>query len=290
MHEALLELFRNRPTLAPELLRDALRVPLPEYTEARIDSANLTQIQPTEYHADLVVLLLDGEPVLGIIVEVQLRPDERKGYTWPVYVASLRACLECPVCLLVVAANESTSRWASRSIEIGGSNHFTPFVLGPSGVPVITDEARARADPELAVLSAIAHGRDADIERTVRIAIAAQQASSGLDDNRCWLYCDLIQTALSEAARKALQDMALTNYEYQSEFARRYIALGRQEGQEQGGLEGRADLIARQLARRFGPLGETVRARLSQASIDELNAIGERLLNAASLDEALGIR
>jgi hypothetical protein len=73
LHEALLLLFRNRPTLALELLRDALHVEwLPAYTEVRIDSAELTDIQPAEYRADLVVLLLNGVPVLGIVVEVQL--------------------------------------------------------------------------------------------------------------------------------------------------------------------------------------------------------------------------
>jgi hypothetical protein len=40
LHEALLELFRNRPTLAPELLRDVLRVALPAHTEVRIGSAD----------------------------------------------------------------------------------------------------------------------------------------------------------------------------------------------------------------------------------------------------------
>jgi hypothetical protein len=69
LHEALLLLFRNRPTLAPELLRDALRVALPPYTEVRIDSAELTDIQPAEYRADLVVQLLKGVPVLGIVVD-----------------------------------------------------------------------------------------------------------------------------------------------------------------------------------------------------------------------------
>src|SRR5687767_6854547 len=60
LHEALLLLFRNRPTLAPELMRDALRCELPAFTEARIDSADLTDVKPAEYRADLVVLLLDG--------------------------------------------------------------------------------------------------------------------------------------------------------------------------------------------------------------------------------------
>ena len=42
LHEVLLQLFRNRPLLAPELLREALHVELPKFSEARIDSADLT--------------------------------------------------------------------------------------------------------------------------------------------------------------------------------------------------------------------------------------------------------
>jgi hypothetical protein len=71
-------LFRNRPALAPELLREALQVELPNYSEVRLESADFTDVFPAEYRADLVVLLVDGEPVFGIIVEVQLQPDPRK--------------------------------------------------------------------------------------------------------------------------------------------------------------------------------------------------------------------
>ena len=69
-HEALLLLFRNRPELAPELLRDALHIALPAYSEVRLESTELTDLSPAEYRADLVVLLVDGKPVLGIVVEV----------------------------------------------------------------------------------------------------------------------------------------------------------------------------------------------------------------------------
>jgi hypothetical protein len=131
LHEALLQLFRNRPKLAPELLRDALSVDLPAYTDARIDSAELNEVQPTEYRADLVVLLLEGVPVYGIVVEVQLAPDERKQYVWPVYIASLRARVKCPLCLLVVTADDACARWAARRISIGGGTVITPIVLGP---------------------------------------------------------------------------------------------------------------------------------------------------------------
>jgi len=46
-------------------------------------------------------------------------------------------------------------------------------------------------------------------------------------------------------------------------------------------------LIAKQLRARFGPLPKTSHARIASASVEELEAIGERLLNAATLQEAL---
>ena len=65
-HDALVLLFRNRPSLAAELLRDALHVPLPAYSEVRLESSDLTDVSPAEYRADLVLLLVDGSPVLYI--------------------------------------------------------------------------------------------------------------------------------------------------------------------------------------------------------------------------------
>ena len=243
LHEALLLLFRNRPALAPELLRDALRITLPQYSDVRIDSAELTDVQPAEYRADLVVLLLEGVPVLGIVVEAQLSPDERKR-------------------------------------DLGGGNVFSPLVLGPSGVPEITDEKQAREDPELAVLSAMAHGQDTDYGKAARIALAAQFASLGLDEDRSRLYFDLVRASLSEAARKELKAMDPAKYEYQSEFAKRYFA--------QGQTEGRAHLVRRLLSLRFGALPPEALARITAASIEDLDAIGERLLTAQTLQEALG--
>lgn len=192
LHEALLLLFRNRPQLAPELLREALHIELPLYSEVRLDSADLTQLQPAEYRADLVVLLYEGEPVLGIVVEAQLQADPDKRYTWPVYVAGLRARIRRPVCLLVLTVNEVVAKWAAQSVDLGGGNYFTPLVIGPSGVPEVTDEEAARADPELAVLSAMAHGHDADAHKALRIAVTAMTASVGLDQERLTLYFDLV--------------------------------------------------------------------------------------------------
>jgi hypothetical protein len=290
-HEVLLLLFHNRPQLAAELLREALRIDPPPYAKARIGSAELSEIDPVQYQADLVVILEDEAPVLGIVVEVQLAPDKDKRFVWPVYAINLRARLRCPVCLLVVTTDDGVARWAAKPIELGGGNQFVPLVLGPAGVPEVTDPAQARADPELAVLSAMAHGNGVDVRRAVQIALVAEAATHGLDENRNRLYFDLIWASLSDAARKELQmfDPAkfMREYQYQSEPARRWFAQGREEGRAEGEAAGRAALVCRQLAARFGPLTAEVDARIRCASIAQLDAIGERLLTASTLAEAL---
>jgi hypothetical protein len=51
----------------------------------------------------------------------------------------------------------------------------------------------------------------------------------------CW---DLVQSALGEAARAAFEAlMANGTYEYQSAFARKYVAQGRAEGEARGKAE-----------------------------------------------------
>jgi predicted transposase YdaD len=142
----------------------------------------------------------------------------------------------------------------------------------------------------------MAHGRDANHERAVEIALAAQKASLGLDADRSKIYFDLILNSLGEAARQALKNMDTRKYEYQSDFARQYIAQGRAEGAAEGRSEGRAEgealgraaLIVRQLILRFGPIEAHLQSRIQRASIAELEAIGERLLAAHTLQEALG--
>jgi hypothetical protein len=90
LHESHLLLFRNQPALAADLIRGALGVTLPSYTDARVISAELTDIQPAEYRADMVIEFSRGKPVYAIIVEVQLSVKRRKRFIWPAYVASPR--------------------------------------------------------------------------------------------------------------------------------------------------------------------------------------------------------
>lgn len=227
-HEVLVDLFRNRPSLAPEIITEVLGETLPTYTEARLVSIDLTEVQPAEYRADVVVLLLvDGEqPVRVIVVEVQLEKKPRKRYAWPAYLAVSRAIHECPADLLVVAPDPVVAAWCAEPIEMGPRGFVLhPPVLRRADVPVVTDAAEAARRPELGVLSAMAHG---ETEQGATIAGAVLPAVRGLDDERARFYYDLVVNSLHEAARQALEAV-MKGYEYQTDFAKKYVAQGRTE-------------------------------------------------------------
>ncbi len=149
--------------------------------------------------------------------------------TWPVYVTGLRARFECPACVLVVTPDEKVAEWARVPIELGPGARIDPWVVGPSAIPIVRDFETAHRDPELAVLSVMAHGRAAGGDE---IGHAALEGTRGLIDERSLLYSDLIYASLSEANRTAMEVlMAAGKYEYQSDFAKTHQALGRAEGQ-----------------------------------------------------------
>jgi hypothetical protein len=128
--------------------------------------------------------------------------------------------------LLVVAPQHDVAAWCAEPIDTGIPGFvLTPPVLGRGAVPIITDPIEAARRPELAVLSAMAHG---DGEQGAAIAAAVLPAVRQLDDERARFYGDLVLNCLNEAARRALEAM-MKGYEYQSDFAKKYYAQGRAE-------------------------------------------------------------
>ena len=67
------------------------------------------------------------------------------------------------------------------------------------------------------------------------------------------------------------------------------IQQGVQQGVELGVLQGKQQLLIRQLETRFGPLDEVTRERLKVASGQELDTWAERVLDAPSLVEVLRV-
>lgn len=158
-HEAVCEMFRHRPDLAAELLGGPLGVPLPAWREARLRSENVTDDRLAEFRSDVVVEYWQTTRGFAVIVEVQLDEDDDKHFSWPFYTYGLRYRLRCPVKLLAICPAERVATWAARTIDLGhpGST-LTPLVLGPDQIPQVVDPEQATRLPELAVLSALAHG------------------------------------------------------------------------------------------------------------------------------------
>jgi hypothetical protein len=283
-HEALIEIFGHRPSLAAELLSGPLGVELPDYQQARLDSADLTEVAPTEYRADAVVVLTAGDsPVLAVVVEVQLGRDPVKRWSWPVYLTTLRARLRCPTVLLVICPNPATASWYAHPIPLGHPGLvLTPLVLGPNQVPVVVDPAQATRLPELAVLSAMAHGAHPDREE---IWHALLTALATVDRERSTLYSDVVLAALPVAARRRLEAlMATRTYEYQSEFVRRYVFQGRAEGR----AEGKASALLAVLDARGVAIPDDDRRRIAECTdLPQLDEWLRRAATAHSIQDVL---
>lgn len=281
-HESLILLFRNQPELAAQLLREALHVELPAYTEARLASSDLTEVVPTEFRADAVVLLVDGKPVLGVIVEAQLSRDERKRFSWPAYVSVLRARHECPVELLVVTPERAVAAWAAAPItlDLVGDSVVRPRVLGPDAVPVVTDPAQAAREPELAVLSAMAHGKG-DTQTAVAVALAATAFLDHLSHEQRVLYLALVESALGDAAKKAFEMHPQTE-KLMSSWQRGSFEKGRTEGV----VLSKADDIIDVLDARGLSVTDEQRQRItSTTDLELLRTWLRRAVTVASADE-----
>ncbi|MCL2779829.1 MAG: hypothetical protein FWD73_17700, partial [Polyangiaceae bacterium] len=235
LHEAQVLLFRNQPELALKLLRDSLGVALPDYQEARIEPGDLNEIVAVEHRADLIIALrVEDRPVLGVVLEVQTERDKAKKYSWPVYRALVRQRMQCPACVMVVTHRESVARWARKTIRLGpDGGKLRPYVISPSMVPVVRDVKRAALDPELALLSVIAHQSKEPPERTAAVAKAVVKGARRVDSQREKDYLDAVISTVSEAVRPLFEELMA----YQSEFARKYVAEGEARGRAEGEIQ-----------------------------------------------------
>lgn len=273
-HESYVRLFKDRPTLAAELVRAVFGPVIGEFTDVSMESIELTDIEPAERYADVVFVLgVGGKAVHAIIVEVQLDPKPQKLFSWPMYLATARARFRCPVDVLVFTPSPSVARWAARRIELGCRASFEPFVVGPDGTPVITDPEAAARDRELAVLSAMAHGKG-PVDEAVRIALTALEAVRTFADSRALLYSDMILAALSPAARAKLEELMAQSYEFQSDFARRHRARARAE-----------DVVAFLEARGLAVSDEQSERILACTDMDQLDRWVRKAATVASTDE-----
>ena len=289
-HEALVTLLRNAPSLLVDLIWPERQI---EARSIHIAHDDFVDLNLAEYRADDVVLIGDDPraPLAALIIEVQTLIDPAKRRSWPLYAAGTFARQGCDVDLAVVTLDRDVAAWAARTINtgrLGGGLTITPIVVGPDRIPRITDPEAARRAPELAVLSALAHGGDPDAEP---IALAALTALADLDNDRETFYADLVLHRLGPAARMLLEKlMSTANYQYQSEFARKYFFEGKAEGKAEGKVEGKAEgeaaLLLRIIDRRGVAISAHDRDRVLRCTdLAQIEAWADRALTATSRDQ-----
>jgi hypothetical protein len=282
LHEGIVALVREKPELAADLLRQLLHVAVPAFTEARLAEASLNDLVPTEYRADAVVLLVDGTPVFGIIVEA------RSGSGEAVHLADVRhqraSRYRCPVVVLVVTPDAATARWAAEPVDLGGDTSWRSLVVGPEGIPVITDPSAATREPHLAVLSAMAHGRDDDVGTAVAVAAAAASGAATLPEPLRMLCFALIESSLGDAARKTFE-MLPQNERFMSELMSKLTS----ERQVRSLAEGEARALLRVLERRDIATSVEQRERvLACSDLATLEAWLDRAAMAPTAQEVFG--
>jgi hypothetical protein len=284
-HEGVIELFRQQPDLAATLLH-TLGMDVPAFQQTRLEPEDLTDLRPTEFRADTVVTLRDpgAKPVLGVIAEVQLGRDGGKRWSWPAYLATLRARLQCPVMLLVVCVDRAAAAWCATPIELGHPGLvLRPLVFGPNQVPLVTDVDQVRKAPELAILSAAAHADHPDSRKTLYALTAGLSTE---DPNKAVQYIEIAFAVLPAVARRYLEDLMSTQtFEFQSDYARRLRAegeargeaKGEARGEARGEAKGEARLVLAVLDARGIDVPDDVRDRVTASTDpDQLEAWGRR--------------
>jgi flagellar biosynthesis/type III secretory pathway protein FliH len=133
-------------------------------------------------------------------------------------------------------------------------------VIGPDGIPKITDRDQARREPQLTVLSVLAHGQ-ADVETATAIGGAAAWAILPFPEEQRLLCSLLIESNLSDAARKAIE-MQPGLEKFFTETQRRNYERGKAEGK----AEGEAAALLKILTRRGLTLTADHRRRIVECT------------------------
>ncbi len=287
-HNAIVEMFRENPELAPHFVASLFHVDVPAHASAAVVESSLDQLIPVEFRADLVLELRDaqGALVLAIVLEVQRDDDPDKKYTWPVYAAIVRAKKRCPTIVLVVAPDAGVASWAARPIDLGlGLGSLRPLVLGPASVPEVADPAVAEEEVELAVLSAVAHGNGPN---GLAVLQAALVALGRLDREHAAVYFQVIWNGLRGPMRRALEALVM---EQQTEdktsslpFVQDIFERGLRKGEHKGKLDGLREALLRLIARVGISLTEDDRARIQ--ACDDATTLDRWVENAVGAKNA----
>ncbi|MEV1239323.1 hypothetical protein [Nonomuraea sp. NPDC049750] len=246
-HDTLIKLFADRPQLAVEILRDFLGADLPATPLIRREASTFNTRPSDDIEADLVLVLGPPQsPVHAIIVEIQ-QDKSKDPRQLARYAAALWLMLGCDVSVLVICPDRKVAEHYAQPIESGLTGfRLRPWVLGPDGIPAITDPQEAAAHLDLAAMSVMVHGRD----RKVIEAFTA--ALPDVTDEHAPDYYEYAYDMSTPEIRHLMEEImksASTRWPVYSPFAREHFGRGKAEGKVEGKAEGRTEGKAEEAAR-----------------------------------------
>jgi hypothetical protein len=236
-HEAPLELIKQHPALAVDLLREVTSVQLPDGADVRLAPTSLNTVAPTQYSADSVVVVSDPvtqNPLIAIVVEPQGRDEKTKKFSWPVYVSNVRKEVGCESAFLIVVCPDPAEAEKCRAvIRMGHPGlELWPIVIDPEHAP--GDEG---ASPYLLLFLACLPALDMEDPNTARRVLAAIRDTGASVAERKTLSTIILVRA-SEAARRLLEDL-MSMTEWKSDFIENFVEQGLEQGRAQGRAQGR---------------------------------------------------
>ena len=284
-HEGSLDLVRQHPEIAVELVQGTPGIKLPGEVTVALAPTDMSAVVPVQYLADMVVLISNAatrKPVLAVIIEPQLCDSETKRYSWPGYVTTARRVAKCPAAVLVVICPDPAEAAKCRKLIRTGHPGFdlAPIVID-SGGPPGRDGA---GGPFLTVFAASMGGIDMESEPGARQVLDAIASAEVSDADRLRMTTIMLRLA-SDAARQILEAMMKTS-EYEKTFVERIHEQGISEGEAKGKAEGKAEAVLRLLdARDLAPSQEQRQRVTSCTDPAQLDLWFDRAITAGTVTE-----
>jgi hypothetical protein len=290
-HESPIALAKLDPGLVAWLLTNVFDMKVPDYHHARAQATDVRVLVPRTYHADGMLLFCDRDdhPLLAVVLEVQRGWDLNKRRTWKLYVAQLEAELNVDTALVVYCPDRGLAgRYRDLFVFDGLCLFLQPMIFTPDNVPLVVDVDMARANPALAVLSALCHGHDPDVDAAFP---ALLEAMHSLGPERAVRYHDVVLAGLPLVARSRWETFMTTvdeDYEYLSDTFRDLAAKHERLGEARGETKGEARALLTVLEGRGVAVPAEVRDRiLACTELSQLDTWLRRAINATTIDDVI---
>jgi hypothetical protein len=245
------------------------------------------------------VTLQDGQlRWIYIHIEIQGQRDSDFAHRMFTYNYRLYDRFATPIASLAVLADESEGWKPDRyGFEVLGCRHSLEFpVVKLLDYAERVDQLEGDHNPFALVTAAHLRNRqtkhDPDARYQAKRTLVRLLYRQGWERQRIldlFAVLDWMMRLPEGLEDKLWQDIEQIEGErkmpYVTSVERRATERGIQQGLQQGMQQGEEKVLERQLTRRFGPLSETTRQRLKNATLEQLECWTDNILDAASLEE-----